>query len=59
MWPSNSGRNYVDLLRFTVYQGKPEDPPETWVALGNAHTSSGSDRAGFQGENLSGRCKVR
>ena len=57
-WPSNSGRNYVDLLRFQVYDGKPEDPPESWKLIGNATGSAATDRAGFAAGPLSARCKL-
>ncbi|MDX2144283.1 MAG: CpcT/CpeT family chromophore lyase [Rhodospirillaceae bacterium] len=58
MWPSNSGRNYVDLLRLQVYEGKPEDPAEKHVLVGNSIGSAETDRVGFQGPELSGRCKL-
>ena len=58
VWPSNSGRNYLDLLRFTFYEGRPEDPPESRKLLGNATGSAATDRAGFTIGNLSARCKL-
>jgi len=58
VWPSNSGRNYLDLLRFSLYEGRPEDPPETRKLLGNATGSAATDRAGFTIGNLSSRCKL-
>ncbi len=58
MWPSNSGRNYLDLLRMQVYEGKPEDDPKTWKLIGNATGSAQTDRAGFTSQDLSGRCKL-
>ena len=58
LWPSNSGRNYLDLLRMQVYEGKPEDAPETWKLIGNATGSAETDRAGFTTQDLSGRCKL-
>lgn len=58
VWPSNSGRNYLDLLRFSMYEGRPEDPPGKRKLLGNATGSAASDRAGFTIGNLSSRCKL-
>lgn len=58
MWPSNSGRNYTDLLRLQVYSGAPDDPPETRVLIGNAIGSAATDRVGFAARGLSGRCKL-
>jgi hypothetical protein len=58
VWPSHSGRNYLDLLRFSLYEGRPEDPPETRKLLGNATGSAATDRAGFTIGNLSSRCKL-
>jgi hypothetical protein len=58
VWPSNSGRNYLDLLRFSLYEGRPEDPPESRKLLGNATGSAATDRAGFTIGNLSSRCKL-
>ncbi len=57
-WPSNSGRNYLDLLRFSLYEGRPEDPPEKRKLLGNATGSAATDRAGFTIGALSSRCKL-
>ncbi len=57
-WPSNSGRNYLDLLRFSLYEGRPEDAPEKRRLLGNATGSAATDRAGFTIGNLSSRCKL-
>lgn len=58
MWPSNSGRNYTDLLRLQVYQGTPDDPPEKWTLIGSALGSAETDRVGFASRGLSGRCKL-
>ncbi len=58
VWPSNSGRNYLDLLRFSMYEGRPEDPSATRKMLGNATGSAATDRAGFTIGNLSARCKL-
>jgi hypothetical protein len=58
VWPSNSGRNYLDLLRFSLYEGRPEDPPEARKLLGNSTGSAATDRAGFTIGNLSSRCKL-
>lgn len=57
MWPSNSGRNYLELLRLEVYEGRPEDPPDSWVAIGNSFASGASDRVGFVSPELSGHCQ--
>lgn len=58
MWPSNSGRNYTDLLRLDVYEGRPEDAPEKWIRIGGSIASAASDRAGFMTPELSGRCDL-
>lgn len=58
VWPSNSGRNYLDLLRFTVYEGDPAKPREELKIIGNSLGSAGTDRAGFAAGPLSARCKL-
>lgn len=58
VWPSNSGRNYVDLLRFSLQQGRPEDPPASLKQLGSSIAGADSDRAGFTIGPLSARCKL-
>ncbi|MDX2223573.1 MAG: CpcT/CpeT family chromophore lyase [Rhodospirillaceae bacterium] len=59
LWPSNSGRNYVDLLRMQVYLGAPEAEPDSWALIGNATGSADTDRAGFKGRRLDGLCQLR
>ena len=59
MWPSNSGRNYVDLLRMQVREGKTEDTPGSWKLIGNSIGSADTDRVGFSSTTLSSRCKLR
>ena len=56
LWPSRSGRNFVDLARLTLYEGDPEDD-EPDVVLGNAWSQPMSDRVGFGGVMGSARCK--
>jgi CpeT/CpcT family (DUF1001) len=58
MWPSNSGRNYKDLLRMDVYGGTPDQPKDKLQYLGGGFASAESDRTGFTTPNLSGRCKL-
>jgi hypothetical protein len=58
MWPSNSGRNYVELLRFAVFEGARDAAPDARVLRGNAIASAASDRAGFAIGALSARCKL-
>lgn len=58
MWPSNSGRNYLDLLRLQVYEGRPEEAPGTWKSIGNSIGSAATDRVGFATPTLTGRCKL-
>lgn len=56
LWPSNSGRNYVDLMRLTVHDAEPGDFEDEDV-IGFAWAAPGSDRVGFTAEGLSARCK--
>ena len=58
MWPSNSGRNYTDLLRMRVYAGRPEDDPKSLKLIGNSIGSAATDRVGFSSQTLSARCKL-
>ena len=58
VWPSNSGRNYMDLLRMRVYAGRPEDPEVSLRLIGNSIGSAATDRVGFASETLSARCKL-
>jgi hypothetical protein len=57
LWPSNSGRNYVDLLRLTLHDGEPGEYKESKV-LGFAWAEPSSNRVGFTTEWASARCKV-
>jgi hypothetical protein len=61
MWPSESGRNYTELLRINLYEGEPG--PNGTVAipnkvLGSGWASTESDRASFNTREFSGRCKL-
>ena len=58
MWPSNSGKNFDDLLRIYMYEGDPDGPPEKNTFLGLGWASASSDRASFSSANYSGRCKL-
>jgi len=57
MWPSNSGRNYEDLLRISMYEGDPKKPDKAKF-LGFGWASAASDRASFGDGVYSGRCKL-
>ncbi|MCB1625439.1 MAG: hypothetical protein KDI32_12685 [Pseudomonadales bacterium] len=57
MWPSNSGRNYTDLLRITMYELDPAKPGERKL-LGVGWASAASDRASFGDGTYGGRCKL-
>ncbi|MDG2243569.1 MAG: hypothetical protein P8L66_08740 [Rhodospirillaceae bacterium] len=57
LWPSNSGRNYVDLLRLTLHDGQPGAYEESEV-IGFAWAEPSSNRVGFTTEWASARCKV-
>ncbi len=57
MWPSNSGRNYEDLLRISMYEGDPKKPDKSKF-LGMGWASAASDRASFGDGMYSGRCKL-
>lgn len=57
MWPSNSGRNFVDLMRLTLHDGDREDYEESDV-LGFAWAEPNSGRVGFTTEWTSARCKL-
>jgi len=56
LWPSRSGRNFVDLARLTLYEGEPDDDEED-IVVGNAWAEPASDRVGFGGVMGSARCK--
>ena len=57
MWPSNSGRNFVDLMRLTLHDGEPGDYTEEDV-IGFAWATPDSGRVGFTTEWASARCKL-
>ena len=57
MWPSNSGRNFVDLMRLTLHEGEAGDYEEEDV-LGFAWAEPSSGRVGFTTEWASSRCKI-
>lgn len=58
MWPSNSGRNYLDLLRLQVFEGRPKDEPDALKLIGTSIGSVATDRVGFASQSLSARCKL-
>jgi hypothetical protein len=57
MWPSNSGRNYEDLLRVSLYEVDPRDP-KTRQLLGVGWASAASDRASMSNGIYNVRCKL-
>jgi hypothetical protein len=57
IWPSNSGRNYEDLMRISMYEGDPAKPDKAKF-LGMGWASGASDRASFGDGMYSARCKV-
>ncbi len=57
LWPSNSGRNYVDLMRLTLHDGAPGNYKDEDV-LGFAWAEPTSNRVGFTTEWASARCKL-
>ncbi|MDX2144282.1 MAG: CpcT/CpeT family chromophore lyase [Rhodospirillaceae bacterium] len=58
MWPSESGRNYAELIRISLYEGDPENDPEKNKLLGFGWASADSDRASFGTGAYNGRCKL-
>lgn len=57
LWPSNSGRNFVDLMRLTLHDGEPGEYSEEDV-IGVAWATPESGRVGFTAEWASARCKL-
>ncbi|MBT5239085.1 MAG: hypothetical protein HOL61_00695 [Rhodospirillaceae bacterium] len=57
LWPSNSGRNYVDLMRLTLHDGEVGEFEDEDV-LGFAWAEPTSSRVGFTTEWTSARCKL-
>lgn len=57
LWPSNSGRNFVDLMRLTLHGGAPGEYKQKDV-IGNAWATPESGRVGFTTEWASARCKL-
>ena len=57
LWPSNSGRNFVDLMRLTLHDGEPGAYTEEDV-IGFAWATPASGRVGFTTEWASARCKL-
>ena len=57
LWPSNSGRNFVDLMRLTLHDGKPGEYSQEDV-VGSAWATPESGRAGFTTDWASARCKL-
>lgn len=58
MWPSNSGRNFVDLMRLTVHTAEDPSEYEESDVVGFAWAEPSSGRVGFTTEWLSSRCKL-
>ncbi|WP_446831517.1 hypothetical protein [Candidatus Foliamicus sp.] len=57
LWPSNSGRNFVDLMRLTLHDGMPGEASQDNV-VGVAWATPESGRVGFTTEWASARCKL-
>ncbi len=57
MWPSNSGRNYEDLLRVSMYEVDAKDPKARQL-LGVGWASAASDRASMGNDVYNVRCKL-
>ena len=57
LWPSSSGRNFVDLMRLTLHGGEPGAYSQEDV-IGNAWATPESGRVGFGGDWASARCKL-
>jgi len=58
MWPSESGRNYKELLRIEAYQGDVDAEPAKRKIIGNGWASAESDRTSFGTGTWSARCKL-
>jgi hypothetical protein len=58
MWPSNSGRNFEDLLRLYLYEGDPGDPADASKLVAMSWAGAASDRTGFTSGDFSARCKL-
>lgn len=59
MWPSESGRNYNELLRLEMFQGETDlESRDRRRVLGNGWASADSDRTAFGNETWSARCKL-
>ncbi|MCB2108521.1 MAG: hypothetical protein KDE14_12520 [Rhodobacteraceae bacterium] len=58
MWPSESGKNYADLLRLDVFQGEPETSLDDRKLIGFSWASADSDRTGFDIGTWGARCKL-
>lgn len=57
LWPSNSGRNYEDLLRLSMYQQESAEPSRRTL-IGVGWASAASDRASVGNETYNARCKL-
>lgn len=57
MWPSESGRNYTDLLRISMFEIDAAKPADRKL-LGTGWASAASDRASFGDGTYSARCKL-
>lgn len=59
MWPSESGRNYTELLRLEMFYGEPDlESRDKRKVLGNGWASADSDRTAFGNVTWSARCKL-
>ena len=57
MWPSNSGRNFTDLIQLTLHDGEPGNFKDEDI-IGFAWAEPASGRVGFTTEWASSRCKL-
>jgi hypothetical protein len=57
MWPSESGRNFTDLLRITMYEIDLDRPAERKLR-GTGWASAASDRVSFGDGTYGVRCKL-
>jgi len=57
MWPSNSGRNFEDLLRISLYEVDARDSTARRL-IGVGWASAASDRASMANDTYNARCKL-
>ncbi len=57
LWPSNSGRNFEDLLRVSLYDVDSSDPKQRRL-IGVGWSSAASDRASVSNDTYNVRCKL-